>query len=38
MGPGGYLEERGLVPLGDERRKAVREAAINGKSMEAPSS
>jgi phosphate transport system substrate-binding protein len=38
MGPGGYLQERGLVPLGDERRKAVQDAALNGTSMEAPSS
>jgi len=38
MGPGGYLQERGLVPLGDERRKAVQDAALNGSSMEAPAS
>jgi len=30
FGPGGYLSERGLVPLGDSRREAVREAAMNG--------
>jgi len=30
FGPGGYLSERGLVPLGDTRREAVREAAMNG--------
>lgn len=29
MGPGGYLTERGLVPLGDERRAAVQDAAVN---------
>jgi len=38
MGPGGYLQERGLVPLGDERRKAVQDAAMNGTTMEAPAS
>jgi phosphate transport system substrate-binding protein len=38
MGPGGYLQERGLVPLNDERRKAVQDAALNGTSMEAPAS
>ncbi|MDA0368363.1 MAG: substrate-binding domain-containing protein [Proteobacteria bacterium] len=27
MGPGGYLSERGLVPLPDSRRKAVQEGA-----------
>ncbi|WP_265517674.1 substrate-binding domain-containing protein [Nitratireductor luteus] len=31
MGPGGYLSERGLIPLSDERRAEVREAAIDGK-------
>ena len=38
MGPGGYLQERGLVPLGDDRRKAVQDAALTGASMEAPAS
>ena len=38
MGPGGYLQERGLVPLPDERRKTVQDAALNGEGMEAPSS
>jgi phosphate transport system substrate-binding protein len=38
MGPGGYLQERGLVPLGDERRKAVQDAALAGASMEPPAS
>ena len=38
MGPGGYLQERGLVPLGDERRKAVQDAALSGTAMEAPAS
>ena len=30
FGPGGYLSERGLVPLGDAKREQVREAAMNG--------
>lgn len=30
FGPGGYLSERGLVALGDEKRKEVQEAAVNG--------
>jgi phosphate transport system substrate-binding protein len=38
MGPGGYLQERGLVPLGDERRKAVQDAVLNGTSMAPPAS
>ncbi len=38
MGPGGYLQERGLVPLNDERRKAVQDAALAGASMQPPSS
>ncbi len=38
MGPGGYLQERGLVPLDDERRKAVQDAAMAGTTMEAPAS
>lgn len=36
IGPGGYLTERGLVPLADDRRAEVQEAVLNGKSMEAP--
>ncbi|MCL5778221.1 substrate-binding domain-containing protein [Limibaculum sp. FT325] len=36
MGPGGYLSDRGLIPLGDERRKAVQDAALAGKKMDAP--
>jgi phosphate transport system substrate-binding protein len=31
MGKGGYLSERGLIPLDDAKRKAVREAAVKGK-------
>ena len=38
MGPGGYLQERGLVPLGDERRKATQDAALAATPMEAPTS
>jgi phosphate transport system substrate-binding protein len=38
MGPGGYLQERGLVPLAEEPRKAVQDAALNGASMDAPAS
>jgi phosphate transport system substrate-binding protein len=34
FGPDGYLKERGLVPLGDERRAEVREAALEGTPME----
>ncbi|MFP3921158.1 MAG: substrate-binding domain-containing protein [Dichotomicrobium sp.] len=30
FGPGGYLTERGLVPLGDSKREQAREAALNG--------
>ncbi|WP_306007138.1 substrate-binding domain-containing protein [Aquicoccus porphyridii] len=33
---GGYLAERGLVALADERRAALQDAVLNGKSMEAP--
>jgi len=33
FGPGGYLTERGLIPLGDAEREATREAAINGDHM-----
>ena len=36
IGPGGYLSERGLVPLGDERRAEVQHNVLNGASMEAP--
>jgi phosphate transport system substrate-binding protein len=30
FGPGGYLSERGLIPLPDDAREATRQAAING--------
>jgi phosphate transport system substrate-binding protein len=38
MGPGGYLSERGLIPLPDDKLKAVQEAAVNAAPMETPSS
>ncbi|WP_366655581.1 substrate-binding domain-containing protein [Fodinicurvata sp. EGI_FJ10296] len=34
FGNGGYLEERGLVPLPEARREEVREAAMNGTHMD----
>jgi phosphate transport system substrate-binding protein len=33
MGPGGYLSERGLVPLGDDKRKEVQQNALQSKQM-----
>ncbi|MBJ6371381.1 substrate-binding domain-containing protein [Sedimentitalea arenosa] len=33
---GGYLSERGLVALSDDRRAALQDAVLNGKSMDAP--
>ena len=36
IGPGGYLSERGLVPLGDERRAEVQDAVLGGQTMDAP--
>ncbi|PPB81498.1 phosphate transport system substrate-binding protein [Albidovulum inexpectatum] len=36
--PGGYLSERGLVPLSDERRMELQDAVLSGKPMEAPKS
>ena len=38
MGPGGYLSERGLIPLGDEKRQQVQETALEGEAMEPPAS
>ena len=35
LGPGGYLSERGLVTLSDDRREMLQEAVINGMTMEA---
>ncbi len=34
MGPGGYLEERGLVVLPDDERARVQEAVIEGRPMD----
>ncbi|ETX29534.1 substrate-binding domain-containing protein [Roseivivax isoporae] len=36
MAPGGYLTERGMVALSDERRAEVQENVLNGAEMEAP--
>ena len=33
FGPDGYLKERGLVSLSDEKRKAISDAATNGSNM-----
>jgi phosphate transport system substrate-binding protein len=33
---GGYLSDRGLVALSDDRRAALQDAVLNGKSMDAP--
>ena len=35
FGPGGYLTERGLIPLSDERREEIRTAVSEGAAMEA---
>ena len=37
IGPGGYLGERGLVPLSDERRSQVQDAVANGTALESGS-
>ena len=34
FGPGGYLEERGLIPLSDEEREQVRAAVEQGSQMD----
>ena len=34
LAPGGYLSERGLVPLVDDRRAKLQDAVLNGKSMD----
>lgn len=34
IGPDGYLKDRGLIPLPDDKRKQTQENAINGKAME----
>jgi phosphate transport system substrate-binding protein len=36
MGPDGYLVERGLTPLSDERRSEVQESTLSAKSMNLP--
>ncbi|MCP1336234.1 PstS family phosphate ABC transporter substrate-binding protein [Futiania mangrovi] len=33
MGPGGYLEERGLIPMSDAKREDVRTQAVEGAMM-----
>jgi len=38
MGPGGYLEERGLVVLPDDKRAEVQQAVTSGTGMAAPES
>jgi len=38
LAPGGYLTERGLVPLADARRAEMQENVISGASMNAPES
>jgi phosphate transport system substrate-binding protein len=38
MGPGGYLSERGLIPLGDDKRQQVQSKALQAEPMEAPAS
>jgi phosphate transport system substrate-binding protein len=38
MGSGGYLSERGLIPLPEDKLEQVQEAAINAAPMKTPSS
>jgi phosphate transport system substrate-binding protein len=38
MGPGGYLSERGLIPLPEDKLKQVQEAATDAAPMKGPSS
>ena len=38
MGPGGYLSERGLIPLPEDKLREVQEAATAAAAMESPSS
>jgi phosphate transport system substrate-binding protein len=38
MGPGGYLSERGLIPLPEEKLQAVQAAGVEAAPMEGPSS
>jgi phosphate transport system substrate-binding protein len=37
-GPGGYLSERGLIPLDDEKRQQVQSGALEARPMGAPAS
>jgi phosphate transport system substrate-binding protein len=37
MGPGGYLSERGLIPLDDAKRREMQDGALEGKPMDKPS-
>ncbi|MFX0545948.1 substrate-binding domain-containing protein [Roseovarius sp. S1116L3] len=36
LAPGGYLSERGLVPLAEDRMQTLQDNVLNGQSMEAP--
>ena len=38
MGPGGYLSERGLIPLPEDKLQAVQAAAVEAAAMESPGS
>ena len=38
MGPGGYLSERGLIPLPEDKIREVQEAATGAAAMDSPSS
>ena len=38
MGPGGYLSERGLIPLDDGKREQVQTNALEAQPMDAPAS
>ncbi len=38
IGPGGYLSDRGLVPLPEDRRSKVQDAVLNGATMDNPGS
>jgi len=38
MGPGGYLSERGLIPLPEGKLQEVQGAAVEAAPMESPSS
>jgi len=33
LGPDGYLAERGLTPLADDKRKEVQDAVLSGKKL-----